>query len=251
MKIFRAIVHYNNGDINEWEEWFDVHSKWYASRELAEKHLPMLNKLADAMRYQNRNNCFFEANDPLIEEHEIAETFIPIDFKEWQYIAFEEFSYIPYEGPHSISSQELNLSGFPNPSWNIIVGIGELYFDLRFTNYRREGKEQYNISPCSSKESKYYMYRPEEREVLLSLCEEYAESILHYYKEYNKASSLDDWDDAREAENTVIATLLRNSHVKLSEASVKEIKRELEHWRSSEHPRYKKSLEELLKFTDK
>ena len=85
MKIFRAVVHYNNGDSNEWMEWFDIHSEWYASRELAEKHLPMLNKFADAMRHKCRCNYSFIAEDPIIEEHEVAEVFTPIDFTERQY----------------------------------------------------------------------------------------------------------------------------------------------------------------------
>ena len=250
MKIYRAILHYNNGDYNEWCEWYDIHSKWYVDEELAKQHLPMLEKLADALRHKYRDTSAFKAEDPCIESHKIAEEFSPIKFTEAQYWikdVFDEFSYIPYEGPHSISSLSLNLYSFPDPNWNIRLYIGELPFDITFSTFRLRGEGWYYIEP-DTRESDFYRYPPEERDALITICKDYAESILPYFKKYYKTKDIEDWEDTRVAENEAIFSFLKNSHIALSERSVEAIKEELGDWRAQEHPRYKKSLEELLRF---
>ena len=251
MKIYRAVLQYNNGDYNEWERWYDIHSEWYTNKEFAEQHLPMLEKLADAMMHQQRNNDHFSIENPIIESQEVAEKFTPIEFTDRQCEekkAFEEFSYIPYEGPHSISSLSLNLYSFPHPTWRIVVGIGEEYFEIYFDKYRNDEDEYYYISPCSDEKSNYYRYKSEDRKQLISICRDYAESILPYYKEFDKGSKIDDWDDARDVENKAIYTFLENSHIALSDDSVESIKYELGDYRGQEYPRYRESLERLLKF---
>lgn len=72
MKIYRAILQYNNADTCEWERWYTKSSVWYTSKELAEKHLPELNKYLEHLKVYFKDYIdTFEYKKPFIEEQEI------------------------------------------------------------------------------------------------------------------------------------------------------------------------------------
>lgn len=56
MKIYRAVLQYNNSDTCEWKRWYTKSSVWYNSKELAEKHLPELNKYLDHLKKYFKQN---------------------------------------------------------------------------------------------------------------------------------------------------------------------------------------------------
>lgn len=245
MKIYRAVFSYNNGDVNEWCEWFDLHSEWYASKELAEQHLPELRMLADAMRHSSRENDSFDCREPEIEEQTIQNEYTPIELREGFRHLLDKFSYIPYEGPHSISSTKLGVTNWPAPSWHIYITIGEEDFVIYFPDYDN-GAGKYSIYPELGENSNFYRYSPEARKQLLAICDDFAKTIQPYAKEYNNRSG--EWEEERMHENATILKLLQNTHLVLTDCSIEAIKYELENYRALECPTYKESLAKLLPF---
>lgn len=247
MKIYRAVLSYNNGDTNEWCEWYELTSQWYSVRKTAEKHLPELNKIADAMRHRHRNNYAFECYNPKIEEQIVQDLIIPVELNDYLKDLLDTFSYVTYNGPYSISSMSLGVSTWPRPSWYIYLTIGEETFSIHFEDWdNKSGK--YSIYPELGENSNYYRYSADVREHLLAICEEYAKLIQPYAIEYNNIPKDLEWEEKRLHENATILKLLRNTHLILTENSVESIKRELADWRALECSAYKESLEKLLPF---
>ena len=72
MKVYRAVLRYNNADTCEWENWYTKASVWYTSRDLAEKHLPELNKYLDHLKmYFKEWIELFKYEKPFIEKQEV------------------------------------------------------------------------------------------------------------------------------------------------------------------------------------
>ena len=265
MKIFRAVIEYNNNDTNEWETWNTKTSKWYTNKALAEQHLVLLEQFRDFLKDHYVNSYNFCCKDPYIEEQNIAEEFTPMQLN-FMGKEFKGFEYIPYNGPYSINSQKLRLSSFPNPSWYIEITIGEENFEISFSIYNDNPKAFY-CGKSEQNNSNFFKYNPEVREELLSLVKNYAESISPYFLKYREESdALDTWDeydfeDPRREEgweaqrvNEVqnIERLLKNTHLVLSEDTISGIKSEIdeceEGGRRGDSPKYKESLIKLLSY---
>lgn len=80
MKIYRAVLQYNNADTCEWERWYTRSSVWYSSRVPAEKNLRELKSYLKHLR----NNVFtddtlFKFKKPYIEEQEIHDNVVPMN----------------------------------------------------------------------------------------------------------------------------------------------------------------------------
>lgn len=262
MKIYRTVFEYNNCDSNEWEEWYTEASPWYLDRSLAEQHLPLLRQFQDYLRNYYVGKYPFSCKDPHIEEQEIAESFTPMSLK-FMGKEFEGFNYIPYDGPMGICSQELGLSCFPVPSWRIILSIGEEEFEISYSSY---GEGNPLIFKTEQEGSRFYQYNPNVRAEMLHIVEKYADFITPYYKKYREDSkALDDWDkfddafrreegweNQRVSEVENIASLLKNTHLKLTDYAVRQIKSEIEECGEDgtrgNSPRYKASLMKLLSY---
>jgi hypothetical protein len=77
---YKATIRYNNGDYCEWTEWYEKSSVWYSKRELAEKHLPELEKfrkemLEYALTQDASYQTFFKITEPTIETIGICDEF--------------------------------------------------------------------------------------------------------------------------------------------------------------------------------
>lgn len=59
MKIYRAVIEYNNGDTCEWEVWVTKTSKWYADRTLAKHHIALLGQFRDFLNDKYADNSAF------------------------------------------------------------------------------------------------------------------------------------------------------------------------------------------------
>ena len=85
MKIYRAVLQYNNGDTCEWERWYTRSSVWYSSRVLAEENLreleSYLKHLKDNVFSQRDYPELFMYKNPFIEVAEIHDEVIPTDIK--------------------------------------------------------------------------------------------------------------------------------------------------------------------------
>lgn len=80
MKIYRAVLQYNNADTCEWERWYTKSSVWYTSKDLAEKNLPELNKYLDHLKeYFKQYIEMFKYRKPFIEEQEIHSEFVEMN----------------------------------------------------------------------------------------------------------------------------------------------------------------------------
>ena len=179
MKIYRAVVTYNNGDYNEWEETYKVTSKWYTSKEEAEKHFTELSALADWMRYRNITRGNFHAGNPVIEESEILEEFTPmesidvmISSEPFEYSKFKYITECPSLNIESIvTGEDLSMTSISN--WYFAVQVGNELFGVLFNKpYSwEESQELYEIMPETgeyNKDSKYWLYAPEIRNSLIA-----------------------------------------------------------------------------------
>lgn len=83
MKIYRAILRENNGDILEYEKWFCHKSKWYVSKELAEKHLDELSAYAEKRKAEAKeiNNWHYRGGKPFVEEVDVYDDLHEIMFE--------------------------------------------------------------------------------------------------------------------------------------------------------------------------
>lgn len=81
MKIYRAVLEYNNADTCEWENWYTRSSVWYSSRVLAEENLPELESYLQHLK----DNVFtdfpelFKYKEPYIEEREIHDNVVQMN----------------------------------------------------------------------------------------------------------------------------------------------------------------------------
>lgn len=83
MKIYRAVLEYNNADTCEWERWYTRSSVWYSSRVLAEENLceleSYLQHLKDNVFSQHDYPELFKFRKPYIEESEIHDNVVPMN----------------------------------------------------------------------------------------------------------------------------------------------------------------------------
>lgn len=238
MKIYKAVLEYNNGEINEWEESYQEESEWYKTRELAEQHFPMLEQYRSYLLNKFRNNSSFRCTHPRIEEAEVAEQFTPIKLQRgFNGKPFDGFTYEPYAGPMSITAQRLNLWSWTSmDTWDIILFIGEEEFIVSFDEYINDdnGEDEYNerrmivskycsIYKSSQENTKFWKYSLEDRNMLLGICKSYAETLDPLYTEYqdelNKLKTLDRkdrWTKSRLTDCKYMKRLLDTSHLVLS-----------------------------------
>ena len=81
IKVYRAVLQYNNADTCEWENWYTRASVWYVDRRNAKKNLPELEGYLQHLK----DNVFtdwpelFKFKGPYIEEMEIQGEFVPMN----------------------------------------------------------------------------------------------------------------------------------------------------------------------------
>lgn len=247
MKIYRAVISYNNGDYNEWERTYEGASQWYTSRELAEKHLPYLQEFKDFLRDKNVEEYWFRVGDPHIEEMEVSNKFVPLTLWYGEE-KFQGFNYIPYTGSMGITSQELLGDITTTDSWTISVCVGQEEFIVDFPYYN---KEQYTIEKNTQENSNFYKYCPEVRNQMMGICKEYAESILSYSKGCENSGTEETWESIQCTRLDSIARLLSNTHIVLSEYTIECITRKIEKYKikDQKYPKLVESLCKLLSYT--
>ena len=80
MKIYRAVLQYNNADTAEWENWYTRSSVWYSSRALAEENLSELESYLQHLRDNVfTDDTLFKFRKPYIEEQEIHDNVVPMN----------------------------------------------------------------------------------------------------------------------------------------------------------------------------
>lgn len=83
MKIYRAVLQYNNADTCEWERWFTRSSVWYSSRVPAEENMRELESYLQHLKDNVfSQHCFpelFKYKEPYIEEREIHNNTVPMN----------------------------------------------------------------------------------------------------------------------------------------------------------------------------
>ena len=83
MKIYRAVLEYNNADVCEWETWYARTSVWYSSRALAKENLreleSYLQHLRDNVFTDPADKTLFKFRKPYIEEREIHDNVVPMN----------------------------------------------------------------------------------------------------------------------------------------------------------------------------
>lgn len=180
MKIFRASLSYCNGEFGEYEE---VKSSLCSTRELAEKHLPMLSKYMAYLMNKSGSKGFFSWEEPVIEEIEVADEFIPIRL-EFEKVSrdFEKFSFIPYNGPKNINKLEMDPPEYSITEWPITMWIGDEAFKVSFSWNYETLSEAYYIRKVDQ-DSVFWQYYPEDRKMLFGVCEDFVKSILPLYIE--------------------------------------------------------------------
>ena len=190
MKIYRAIFKYNNGESSEYLQWCEKYSPWYSSKELAAKHLPLLEKLKDYICFQT-SSCNFEYMDPYIEETEVYDCVQTLVFDNIDEDRFNKFEYIPYEGKYEITSSE-----FENymSEWVIYLTIdNNVHYLIEFTNYYRKPefkiKKGYNRLQGYDHTELYYKYDKQTKEKLDSIVNNITNELFRYYKDFAESET--------------------------------------------------------------
>lgn len=195
MNIYRAAISYNNGDTCEWEESYEDYSPWYPTKELAEQHLPELQKRADFLRHIHTDNGAFHCSEPYIVEKEVLETLGTIEDGSYYYSdnleSFKNFEYLEHDGwfenRKTILVNQVSTGGL---YWIFTVIVDGEYFEVTF----RDGKID-KCEKCSQEtESNFYRYSKEVRQEFLDYAgNDLIEGVLPIYqKYYEKERSLSD-----------------------------------------------------------
>ena len=83
MKIYRAVVMFNNGNSLGWERWYTKASVWYIKRELAEKHLPKFKEFLNCLKTEAGKSFYtsiqFKSTKPYIEVEDVNEKYNPME----------------------------------------------------------------------------------------------------------------------------------------------------------------------------
>lgn len=174
MKIYRATVSFNNGDYNEWEEWSTINSEWYSNKELAEEHLPEMQKFLDDYCNDIEDKYHLHWVDPSIEEQEINDTYIPIDLRE-EYLRHgirNRVNYIPYNGTYEVTEKYARI-------------LSNIYLTLRFGEYSFEAfidlyDKRIKVYPELEEDTTYFSLEPSARQKMLSICKDEASKIMPY-----------------------------------------------------------------------
>lgn len=185
MKIYRAIFKYNNGESTEYLQWYEKYSPWYSSKELAKKHLTLLEKLKDYICFQT-SSCNFEYIDPYIEETEVYDCVQTLVFDDIDEDRFNKFEYIPYEGKYEITSSEFENHG---SEWSIYLTIdNNVHYLIEFTYYSEKPqfkiKKGYNRTQTYDHNELYYKYNKQTKEKLDGIVNNVANGIFRYYKDF-------------------------------------------------------------------
>ena len=216
MKIYRATVSYNNGDTNEWEDWYSVNSPWYTTKEEAKKHFPELQKLIDYLSWKNIDNYNFRVdNTPKIEEQELS---LPQEYKPMEVIrgygfnTFKpaEFHYIEEMPSLEIKSVELDSGlDYPGIRLSFFVKIGEEGINVDFFDDDDLGL---TIETSARGENKFYLYTPEiSKAIIETVKKKVAEPVIalnteikRKWKEYHASDEGEEhmlkWHNARTTE---------------------------------------------------
>lgn len=273
MKIYRALIKFNNGDYDEWERWYTEASPWYNSRELAEKHIEKLNQFRDYFLNKHVADMGYECLLPEIEEQEVATEFVPITFEKYADTHCDEFKpleYIHYNGMYDITNVRLNISCFT--SWYIWINIdGKEAFGL---NFYRDGNYQIECAACI--DSKFYQYVESDRNKLLDIAVRFGNSVMVIYNDflskYNKLyaeyQKFDKpWDEAEkdpeykkqrdlawcrfklEAPKAARRLLQTFPFIKVQKDSLDDFKRDVESGYFDEFPEYIAAVNELEKLS--
>lgn len=181
MKIYRALIKFNNGDYDEWERWYTEASPWYTSLELAEKHIEKLKQFRDYFLNKHVADTGYECLVPEIEEHEVATEFVPMTFEKYADVYCDEFKpleYIHYDGEYNITDVRLHISCYT--SWYIWINIdGKETFGLDFN---RDGNYQIECAACN--DSKFYQYVESDKNKLLEVVIRMGNSIMAIYNDF-------------------------------------------------------------------
>ena len=181
MKIYRALIKFNNGDYDEWERWFTEASPWYTSRELAEKHIEKLKQFRDYFLNKHVADTGYECLEPEIEEQDVETEFVPMSFKKYANEYYDEFKpleYIHYDGECNIINACLHISCYR--SWHIWINIdGKEAFELDFYH-----NNNYEIKCAACNDSKFYQYVESDKNKLLGVVTRIGNSIMAIYNDF-------------------------------------------------------------------
>jgi hypothetical protein len=243
MKIYRAVFEYNNADSCDWERWYTETSSWYLDKNLAEKHIPILQNFKDCLLDLHCNDYCFRCNNPYIEEQEVSDSFIPMDLK-LDDKPFTGFNYIEYNGPMEITDRSLQVR-YP-------VGLD----DFRFYLYIGDEGFDVNLSGRVYKieeKSNYYKYTQEIRDKLINICKDYYNSFIQpIYEKFKKSyNSLENdfncWERQRVCGiKYAMEFLTKDYRLKLTENSKEGLKGERNSWRGKDYPLYRESLDKFI-----
>ena len=184
MKIYRAIVEYNNGDHYEWERWFTEESPWYTERSLAEKHIDTLKQFRDYFLNKHIGEPRYTCLEPKIEEQDVMSEFSPLKFKynNTREDTFKPLEYINYEGRLEITQTILNAV---YGTWVIYLTLdNKETFEILFTHSKGVANHSYRKS--NDKDSKYYQYTTKSRDEISQVINEFANKIMPMYSEFAK-----------------------------------------------------------------
>lgn len=190
MKIYRAIFKYNNGESFEYLQWYEKYSPWYSSKNLAAKHLPLLEKLKDYICFQT-SSCNFEYLDPYIEETEVYDCVQTLVFDNIDEDRFNKFEYVPYEGKYEITSSEFESVG---SEWSVYLTIdNNVHYLVNFTSYYGKPefkiKKGYNRTQGYDHTELYYKYDKQTKEKLDNIVNNIANELFRYYKDFTESET--------------------------------------------------------------
>lgn len=258
MKLYRAVFSYNNGDYDEWEEWFKEVSPWYEDRTLAEQHLPQLQQFKEYLIYYHRNCYSFDYKEPKVEEIESINVFKPLNIK-FKGEEFKGFSYIPYKGSYTITKRTLSSLGRTLDEWRFIIEIEGERFSIYF-NINDNREAIFSVFK-ETEDSKFYNYNPEVREGFFKKCREVANTVFPFFKKLAEDDKVfpDNWDAIRElklvdkeailkARNIISALNSLDTCFLIGNGVISELKYDIEnHWMCQDYPEYKQALQDLVK----
>lgn len=265
MNIYRAIISYNNGDTDEWEEGYEDYSPWYHTKELAEQHLPELQKRADFLRHTHMDNGAFYCSEPSIETKEVLETLGTIESGcSYYFDNLDDFEYIERNGWFDSIRTILTCKSSGGISWGFTVILDGEYFDVTFA----DGKLKECEKCAQETESNFYRYSKEVRQEYLDFASEYLiedvlpiyqkayEKEVSLYEEYDKSESVEEnneiWSKWRSCNYEALTDLFtKHEWLKISEYLYNRIKSCLYKYVENGHNDIAKTVVKLLNILER